>query len=293
LSEIRDTDPSFATRLFGGERMWNVPERGFLETEVGPLGMFRHTDGLAWIDVPSRALHDARMLKIDVLGDGKAGERHRLDVLINDTAIWEGSVGSDVTTLRIPMPSVRPDGVARIELLSDRIDPAKASGEGPRQDLGISLMGIRPLQAGEPVANRPGIAGFRSALAFVGLPPGSRRVAFGSATDFVLDIRNVGNQYWPTAKELGGPAGAVQIALRWYRRDVTNVPVGDNRWPLSISLLPGDRTRVRVPLVPLDLDGKRLPSGEYEVHVEMVRETVAFFSDNGDAVLSIPVLIAP
>ena len=109
----------------------------------------------------------------------------------------------------------------------------------------------------------------------------------------MLDVRNIGNEYWPTVRELGGPAGAVQIALRWYRRDKPAAFVGDNRWPMSVSLLPGDRTRVRVPLVPIGLDGRPLPPGQYEVNVAMVRETVALFSDNGDAVLSIPVVVTP
>ena len=127
--------------------------------------------------------------------------------------------------------------------------------------------------------------GFRSNLGFVGLSPGSRQIASGGAGDFVLDVRNIGNEYWPTVRELGGPAGAVEIALRWYRRDKPAAFVGDNRWPMSVSLLPGDRTRVRVPLVPIGLDGRPLPPGQYEVDVAMVRETVALFSDNGDAVL--------
>jgi len=58
-------------------------------------------------------------------------------------------------------------------------------------------------------------------------------------------------------------------------------------------MLPGDRTRLQVPLAPIGLDGKPLPPGEYYVRVGMVREAVALFADNGDAVLSIPVVVTP
>ena len=85
--------------------------------------------------------------------------------------------------------------------------------------------------------------------------------------------------------------GAIQIGIRWYRRDKSNTMVGDNRWPLSISLLSGDHTLVRVPLVPIALDRKPLPPGEYEVRIGMARETVAMFADNGDGILTIPVVI--
>ena len=58
-------------------------------------------------------------------------------------------------------------------------------------------------------------------------------------------------------------------------------------------MLPGDYTRLRVSLAPIGLDGGSLAPGEYEVRIGMVRETVAVFADNGDAVLSIPIVVVP
>jgi len=108
----------------------------------------------------------------------------------------------------------------------------------------------------------------------------------------VLDVTNTGIEFWPSVRDLGSPAGAIQIALRWYRRANRDEIVGDNRWALAISMLPGDRTRVRVPLAPIALEGKPLPPGEYEVRIGLVREKVALFADNGDAVVSLPVVVA-
>ena len=90
----------------------------------------------------------------------------------------------------------------------------------------------------------------------------------------------------------GRTTRAVQIALRWYKRGDTGKFVGDNRWALGLSMLPGDQTRVLVPLVPTALNGMPLLPGEYDVRVGLVRETVALFADNGDAFVSIPVVIA-
>jgi hypothetical protein len=67
----------------------------------------------------------------------------------------------------------------------------------------------------------------------------------------------------------------------------------DNRWPLMISLLAGDRTRIRVPLRPVAQNGEALPPGEYDVGVEMVREPGTYFSNSADTRLSIPVVVTP
>jgi hypothetical protein len=161
-----------------------------------------------------------------------------------------------------------------------------------RKGLGIGLVGIRPLRAGEPKPNRPSIQGFRSRLALVGLADEPQQVSLVEGSTFVLDVANTGSEFWPSVRELGGPTGAIQIALRWYRRANRDEIVGDNRWALAISMLPGDRTRVRVPLAPVALDAKPLPPGEYEVRIGLVREKVALFADNGDEVVVLPVVVA-
>ena len=94
-------------------------------------------------------------------------------------------------------------------------------------------------------------------------------------TNLTIDIRNAGSAYWPTARELGTHVGAVEIALRWHRRDKSKSLVADNRWPLVISLFPGDHTRIKVPLAPTDLDGNALRPGNYDVRIGMIREGVA------------------
>ncbi len=297
LSRVDGLDPSFATRMFGGERVWGAREGGFFGADVAAFGTFRYTDGNAWIEVPAEALRNAEALKLDVFSYANEGAQRRLHVTIDNESAWTGSVSAGVSTLRVPISKPLHGDLARIGLISEPLDPMEIPMERSEHDsrvgIGIGLIGIRPLRAGEPVTSNPGMQGFRSRLALVGLPPGALPMPANGETNLVLDVENAGAAYWPTVRELGGPVGAVQIALRWHRRDQKEPFLGDNRWPLTISMLAGDRLRLKVPLKPIGLDAKPLPPGEYDVRIGMVRETVALFADNGDAVLSIPVVVTP
>ena len=292
LSRVDRLDPTFATRMFGGERIWGTHEGGFFDSEVAPFGQFRYTDGHAWIDVPAASLRDANAFKVDLFSYAKRNAPRWVSMLIDGRPIWTGDVYPGINTLRVSLVEISHKDIARIEILSEAIDSADQNADDPRVGLSIGLIGIRPLLFGEPRQNLTGIQGFRSHLAPVGLGPGTLHVSIGRAVDFVLDVSNTGTEYWPTVRELGGPKNAIQVALRWYRHSDGEAFVGDNRWALSVSMLPGDHTRLLVPLAPIGLDGKPLPPGEYEVRVGMVRETVALFAENGDAVLSIPVLVS-
>ena len=291
LTRANGLDLSFAMRMFGGERAWGAPGRHFFATEVAPFGAFRYTDGFAWIDVPTNALRHAEALKVDVFSYARAGERRWLHVLLNEQRIWDGSVDAGVSTLRIPIPESLTGNTARITLLSQEIGRNELNKEDPRIDLSIGLIGIRPLLPGEPRSSGPAMDGFRSNLTIERVPIDSFHVSTKSVGHFILGIRNTGTAFWPTVRELGEATGAVQVALRWYRRESPEAFVGDNRWPMSISMLPGDQTRVDIPLSPMGLDRKPLPPGEYVVRIGMVRETVALFAQNGDTILSIPVVV--
>jgi hypothetical protein len=273
--------------------MWGAHDGGFFDSEIAPFGEFRYTDGRAWIEVPAASLRDAKALKVDLFSYAKHGARSWVSIFIDGRPVWTGDVDPGISTLRVPLPGPSDADVARIEILSQIANPIDINPDDFRIGLSIGLIGMRPLHAGEPRPNGPSIHGFRSHLAPVALTFLPLQISPGHVTDLLLDVTNVGTEYWPTVRELGTAAKAIQVAIRWYRKGDDGAFVGDNRWSLAVSMLPGDRTRVRVPLVPIGLDGKALPTGDYEVKVGMVRETVALFADNGDAVLSIPILVSP
>ena len=293
LSRVDRLDPTFATRMFGGEKIWGAHDAGFFDSEVAPFGQFRYTDGFAWIEVPTAALLGAEALKVDLFSAAKRGASRSMSMFIDGRSAWTGRIYPGISTLRVPLSEISSKDIARIEILSQPVDAGDLNPDDPRVGLSVGLIGIRPLYANEPRPSGPGVQGFRSHLASLDLPSVPQRVSVGRAVDVVLDVSNTGAEYWPSVRELGTASKAVQIAIRWSRKGDSGAFVGDNRWALAVSMLPGDHTRLRVPLAPTGLDGGSLAPGEYEVWIGMVRETVGVFADNGDAVLSIPIVVVP
>jgi len=280
--------------MFGAERIWGAREHGFFGTEVANFGMFRYTDGDAWLEVPTQALRAADALKVDVFTFAKEGVHRWLRVRVDGQIAWQGDVAAGLATVRVPMPKLTTGDVARIEIQSDRADPADLGPRDPRIGLSVGLVGIRPFRRSAAVAARFDSENFCSELRAVAVGPGSIRISKGSTGDFVADVSNCGAASWQSARDAEADAeGAVQIALRWRERGGHNNIVADNRWPLQVSLLPGDRTRIRVPLQPLGANGRTLPAGDYDVDVDMVHEPGALLSHGPKATLSIPVAIVP
>ncbi len=294
LSRVDGLDPTFASRMFGAERIWGAREHGFFGTEVASFGMFRYTNGDAWLDVPAEPLRSADALKVDVFTFAKEGVHRWLRVGIDGRTAWEGSVAAGLATVRMPMPQLMTGDVARIEIQSERADPADMGPGDPRIGLSAGLVGIRPFRRSEADFKTFESQNFCSELDAVAVGPGSIRISESGSGNFVADVSNCGTAYWQSGRDAGEDAnGSVQIALRWHERGKPNNIVADNRWPLLLSLLPGDRTRIRVPLQPLGANGQMLPVGDYDISVEMVREPGALLSHGPKAILSIPIALVP
>jgi hypothetical protein len=279
--------------MFGAERIWGAPEHGFFGTEVANFGMFRYTNGDAWLDVPAAPLRAADALKVDLFTFAKEGVHRWLRVRIDERTAWEGDVAAGVQAIRMPMPQLGTGNVARIEIQSERADPRDMGPDDPRVGLSVGLIGIRPFHRSEAVAPFE-VQDFCSELEPVAVGPGSVRVVTGGKGDFVAEVTNCGAAYWQSARDARANAeGSVQIALRWHQRTKPNNIVADNRWPLLLSLLPGDRTRIRIPLQPIGADGQTLSVGDYDVDVAVVHEPGALLSHGPRATLSIPVALGP
>jgi hypothetical protein len=291
LARALGLDRGFGGRMFGGEWAWGARDEGFFESEVAPFGMFRYTRGYAGILLPAAPLRSAVALKVDLFTFAEPGTTRAAQVGINNQAIWSGDLAGGVTTLIIPVRDAFRDDVAHFELWSETVDPGSMGIADSRSAIGVGLIGVRPLAAESMAAQEPGVEGFHARLAAHGLPGEPLRVLPGKECSFVLDVENAGTTWWPTVRELGGPLGAVQIALRWHRRETPEELVGDNRWPMSVSLLAGDRTRMQVPLAAVGLNGTPLAPGDYEVRVFLVREGHGVFSDDDSGVVRIPVTI--
>jgi hypothetical protein len=294
LSRVDGLDRTFASRMFGGERIWGAREHGFFGTEIATFGMFRYTNGDAWLEVPTEPLRAADGLKVDVFTFAKEGVQRWLRIAIDGRAAWEGNVAAGLATIRVPIPHLQTGDVARIQIQSERADPADMGADDPRTGLSVGLLGIRPFRRSDTVVVPFESQGFCSEVKRVADGPSPIKISGSGGGDFVADVTNCGSELWQSKRDAEADAeGSVEIALRWHERAKPNTIVADNRWPLLLSLLRGDRTKIKVPLEPVGADGQKLRPGEYDVDVEFVHEPGTLLSHGPKANLSIPVTLTP
>jgi hypothetical protein len=267
-----DPDRGVAHTMFGADRVWGVAESGFYRAEIAPYGAFRYTDGGAWMLFPAKAWRNAIAVKLDLFSFGDTGRRQWVRLAINGRTIWNGSVAAGVSSIRAPLPAGVLDRAddALIELWSET-RPIAWSAVEDHAPLGVGLIGLRPLDRDDEFrasAHSQTFAGRVDVLS-----PVSRFVVQAAKPPSVdVEIENTGSAPWPTIRELAHVRGVVRIASRWYHADDSSSMVGNNWWDMAISLLPGDTTRVRVPLSPVALNGERLPPGRYEIRIGLFRE---------------------
>lgn len=273
-----DADAGVAQTMFGADRVWGVPESGFYRAEIAPYGAFRYTDGGAWMLIPAHAWRHAAAVKLDLFSFGEAGRRQWVRLAINGHTIWSGRVAGGVSAIRAPIPAGVLDrgDDALIELWSET-KPIAWSAWEDHAPLGVGLIGVRALDGEHAFQTAERTEAFDGRVGVVS--PMIRFVTQPTkATSVDIAVANTGGAAWPTIGELGGVRGAVQIGLRWYRAGDASQLLGDNRWAMAVSLLPGDTTRVRVPLSPVATKGGPLPPGTYDVRIGVVRENFAWFA---------------
>jgi hypothetical protein len=103
------------------------------------------------------------------------------------------------------------------------------------------------------------------------------QIAAGAKSSLTVDVTNTGRAYWPSYREHENPAGVVKLALQWHPHARHDVLVANDRWPLAVSMLPGDRMRMLVPLTAATGEGRALAPGDYDLAITMVREGFALF----------------
>jgi len=97
---------------------------------------------------------------------------------------------------------------------------------------------------------------------------------------------------WPASGEVGQRVPSVAFGYYWTRAGDRH-RLEEQRIALPYSLAPREHWSTAMVL---DLDAqplRQLPPGEYDLHVGLVLEGVAWFLDRGDAGVTIPVTIPP
>jgi hypothetical protein len=220
-----------------------------------------------------------------------SGKPHNLQIRVDGRAAWDGPIASGVTTIRIPLRPSNPQDAVAVDIVSETFDTQTIDPGDRRGRVGVALLGARFEQSSSRDDGAPGIEGFRSRLEFGSRNPALPIPRDGQASVAITAV-NVGSRTWPSLRE-NGVDGAVQFGLRWYRKEPGSPLLADNRWPLALTLLPGEQLELLLPLVPIGLDGARLMPGEYAVSVGMVREKHAWFVDGGDALINLDVTVVP
>jgi len=290
LSRIDGFDDAALFRRFGAAPTWNIAEHGFLPVELTQFGTLRLTNGDASLRLPSQMVGNATAVAFDFFLWSPSGKPRKLEIRIDGRTEWDGPIDSGVTTIRVPLRPGNRQNVVLIEIVSETFDTQTIQPGDRRGRVGVALLGTR-LEAGARRADDvPGIKGFRSRLE----PSGNltQAIARNGQASLAINAANVGSRSWPSLREQGID-GAVQFGLRWYRKEPGSPLLADNRWPLALTLLPGEQTRLLLPLVPVGLDGSRLMPGDYMVNVGMVREKHAWFADGGDPLLTLDVTVVP
>lgn len=293
LSRVDGVDATFTERMFGAERAWGSREEGFYPPETADFGTFRYTTGNAWIDVATASLRGCDALKVDLLIYARTPTRRDVTITADGKVLWRGAVATGISTLRVPLPAITARPTIRIGIVSDLVDRDDMGVNDPRPRLGAGLIGIRPLRPGEPHEAGPGMDAFAARLAIIGPVRDPIVMSAAGTAQLTLAIRNLGSAYWPAYREHEAPVGVVKIALAWFRDGEPDALVGNARWPLAVSMLSGDRVRLRVPITPPARDGKLLAPGLYDVKLRMVREGVGLFTETKGDTVSIRVRIEP
>jgi hypothetical protein len=292
LSRVDGLDRTFASRMFGAERIWGVTESGFFGTEVASFGMLRYTNGDAWLDVPAAPLREADALKVDVFTFAREGAQRWLRIGVGARTAWEGKVPAGLASIRAPIPELPPEDTVRISIQSEHADRGDMGADDPRVGLSVGLIGIRPVRKEEATNAAFAAEAFCAALAGISVGPGEIRMKQSESTSIVADVTNCGDLAWRDARDPAVlAAGSTQIALRWHERAEPHRIVADDRRPLSVTLLSSDRTRIRLPLQPVGRDGKPLRAGAYDVGIEVVHEPGGEIAHGAGPALSIPVVI--
>lgn len=291
ISRVEGFDDDVLFRRFGAAPIWGVAEHGFLAPELTQFGVLRLTDGNASLRIPPKMAARATAVAFDFFLWSPSGKARRLEIRIDGRTEWAGPIASGVTTIRVPLRASDRQNTVGIDIVSDTFDTQTIEPDDRRGRVGVALLGAR-LEAGVTRPDdAPGTTGFRVRLE-TSAPDAAVKTARDGQASLAIHAANVGSRPWPSPREQGVD-GAVQFGLRWYRNEPGSPLLADNRWPLAMTLLPGEQTELLLPLAPVGLDGKRLMPGRYSVSVGMVREKHAWFADADNPLLKVDVTVVP
>jgi len=95
-----------------------------------------------------------------------------------------------------------------------------------------------------------------------------------------MAVINQGHSVWPGGNEVRAGEVPVALGFKWMRLGSSDVLL-EQRVGLSFALRPGERMLMTPELHPFGGGHKRMPPGDYEVHIDLVQDGVTWFAMRG------------
>jgi WD40 repeat protein len=179
--------PSFVNVTLGDEFVPEVEESGFHFQEFYRGQPFRWTDGHARLVIPIDRTKPPEALLVRLAANRAPGvKKPRVKILVNGRSLFEGDIPlARPWETTFDLRGIDLGEQVVVEVISDTFSPqgnklgeGKETGGDPRQ-LGVQVMGIKLLRAGEEPAPDPvRVIGAQARLG----EPHPRAIAFGAAT---------------------------------------------------------------------------------------------------------------
>ena len=287
LYKIMGVSSEPQAQLFGFRPVWGRPESGFYNPEVGFDGAFRWAGKQADIQVRVPESGHAAYIEFGLTAVVPTQLVLRLDKVI----LFEGEVKPGWWQKKILLPEQLAEKEAVLTIKSSTFIPKQRGMGEDNRELGVALRYVRftseeQASSGEPLKFTGQVSHIKKFC-----PEYLPVLSENSKVDLCLAVKNIGNAAWPAIRELSGPKGGVNIGIAWYNKGEVGRRIGESRATLPFTLYPGEEFLTKATLNPIGYNGKRLPAGEYEVHIGMVQEGVSWFHQHGDPVIKFFVIV--
>ena len=210
-----------------------------------------------------------------------------LRISLDGTLVYDGNLLPGERRWTMPLPGT-PDP-HRLSIRSSTFIPGATVGSD-RRSLGVSVRAVRLLDGDPPPLDRNSPAGdYRSRLSVLPTMPATsdeRR----SMRSFRADVDNLGSAAWLGEADAQGAAPHVALGMYW-TRVADPGRLLEQRIALPYALLPHEHWATQIVIDPDSEPVRTLPPGSYELHVGLVLEGVAWFSDRGERAFTVPITI--
>jgi hypothetical protein len=280
VTPVTGLAPPSDLRLLGGHRDWNVDDSGFYREEFGRDSSWRWTDGDARLALPAL---DADRLEITLA----VPEDHpvRVSIALDRLPLHDGLLAPG--SVRLVFPLSGPPVTRQLTILSDTFVPKERGGTLDNRRLGVLVLAVRLLDSTVTRMRRDAVVeNYRAKLTVLGRSRESPlAIAPASVPTVTLQIANESNVVWPARGDVKSGETEVALGIKWTTPG-DEVPRLEQRVELPFSLHPGERLLLAPPL-----DSGNLPPGDYEAHIGLVHEDVAWFGGVNGALQTVPVTI--